>query len=310
MKHWLKPFSFSWLKPRGKMAAESDATPVPEMPGPWARADDWARLRSRHAFLAALSDEESRRLWQLCDEFIEGKQINAAGEHVLTEEIVTSIAVQACLPVLELGLQAYPDFTEIIVYPGEFVVEREIIDEVGVVHQMREALAGEAWEGGPVVLSWEDASGLSGDNIFNQPDMPASNVVIHEFAHKLDMSNGAVDGLPQFYRSLHTELNATHWCTEFDAALADFRKRLDDLEDILPPDLDPESPQASVWYAELPLDPYAAENEGEFFSVCAEAFFVDPHRLAAAYPALYDLLKRYFRQDPGARLRSSGLQSL
>lgn len=309
MKHWLKPFFSSWLKPRRDPTAGSHATPVPGNPVQWARAEHWARLRARHDFLAALSDEESARLWRLCDAFIKDKQINAAGKHVLTDEIVTSIAVQACLPVLELGLQAYPDFAEIIVYPGEFMVEREIVDEAGVVHRVREALAGEAWEGGPVVLSWEDASGLPGDWHSNDADLPAGNVVIHEFAHKLDMSNGAVDGLPRFYRSLHAGLDASNWCAVFDAALADFRMRLDDLEERLPRDLDPESDEASAWYAALPLDPYAAEDEGEFFSVCAEAFFVDPHRLAAAYPPLYDLLKCYFRQDPGARLRSSVPQS-
>ncbi len=308
MKHWLKRFFFPWLRPHRKTASEADATPVPEMPLVWARTDDWVKLRSRHPFLAALSDDESARLWRLCDEFIDSKQINAAGEHLLTDEIVTSIAIQACLPVLELGLQAYPDFDEIIVYPGEFMVEREIVDEAGVVHQVREALAGEAWEGGPVVLSWEDVAGLAGDSFPAMPDIAPGNVVIHEFAHKLDMSNGAVDGLPRFYRSLHADLYAPQWCRTFDAALADFRKRVDDLENRLPHDLDPESQEASVWYAELPLDPYAAEDEGEFFSVCAEVFFVDPHRLAAAYPALYDLLKRYFRQDPGARLRPSGPQ--
>jgi len=299
MKSWLQGFPFSWLAGRRRLRTKEYATAVPKMSGDRDRSADWARLCAHHDFLAVLTNDEITRLWSLSDQFIAGKQINAAGEHLLTDEIVTSIAIQACLPVLELGLQAYPDFDEIIVYPGGFMVERDITDEAGVVHHVREPLAGEAWEGGPVVLSWADAEGGTA----------AGNVVIHEFAHKLDMGNGAVDGLPKFYRSLHAGLEAEHWCAVFDAALDDFTRRVDLLENSFPTDLDPESAHAQHLYATLPLDPYAAQDEGEFFSVCAEFFFVNPLRLAHGYPEVYELLKRYFRQDPAARLRSSVPQS-
>jgi len=46
------------------------------------------------------------------------------------------------------------------------------------------------------------------------------------------------------------------------------------------------------------LDPYGAQSPEEFFAVMVEAFFVAPQTLAHAQPVLFDLLRRYFRQDP------------
>jgi len=282
-------------------ASDTDGGNATLMPGQL-----WSRLLRRHPFLLFLTPEEVGRLQALCMRFIRDKQFSAAGGHELSEEIIASIAVQAVLPVLELGLDAYPEFSEIIVYPGEFLVERDVEDDHGVVHPTRETLSGEAWEGGPVILSWADASGDGLDPIGSH----GSNVVIHEFAHKLDMSNGEVDGLPAFYRTLHADLDAAAWCTALSAAHEDLIERIDALEASFPKTLDPESDQARKLYAELPLDPYAATDAGEFFSVCSETFFVDPERLITAYPAVYEQLKQYFRQDPLQRLRTFARQSL
>ena len=269
-------------------AGGTDATPVPE--------SLWPELCARHPFLADLDADAAARLRALAGDFIAAKQINAAGGHVLTPAMVASIAVQACLPVLELGLAAYPTFSEVIVYPGEFLVEHEYTDEHGVVHADHGARAGEAWDNGPVILSWRDVAG-EGD--------VEGNVVIHEFTHKLDMANGGVDGVPRFYRAVHAGLDPDAWSRAFATAYDDFVLRVEALEADFPPDLDPESEDAWPWWDSLPLDPYAADSPGEFFPVCAEVFFTDPERLVAAYPRVYDLLRRYFLQDPLARLTPS-----
>ena len=60
----------------------------------------------------------------------------------------------------------------------------------------------------------------------------------------------------------------------------------------------PNPTAADHYYAHLPLDAYAAQDPGEFFAVSSEAFFVEPARLQAAFPPWYDLLTRFFRQDP------------
>jgi Mlc titration factor MtfA (ptsG expression regulator) len=205
--------------------------------------------------------------------------------------------------VLELGLEAYPRFAEIIVYPGDFIVQREMVDDDGVVHEWTESLAGEAWEGGPVVLSW-DAAGASA------PEQPSFNVVIHEFAHKLDMSNGAMDGVPRLSRKLHAGLTASQFAATLDAAYDDFCARLDALEESFPAHLDPDSAAGDALYASLPLDAYAATDTSEFFSVASECFFAEPQRLHDSYAALYALLSAYYLQDPLARLNKASSRVL
>jgi Mlc titration factor MtfA (ptsG expression regulator) len=254
----------------------------------------WESVVARYPFLQALSMPEATRLAEMSATLLELVVVHGAGAVVLDESIRVAIAAQACLPVLELGLSAYPRMAEIIVYPGDFVVQREITDDAGVVHEWSESIAGEAWEGGPVVLSWDAASGLG-------EAQRSFNVVIHEFAHKLDMTNGAMDGMPRFSRTLHAELDAQRWLRIMDTAYQDFCERLDQLEASFAADLDPDSDEAGVRYDELPLDAYAATDVPEFFSVATESFFTEPGRLRETYGELYDMLAAYYRQDPAQR---------
>lgn len=266
----------------------------------WITDAGWEQLLGRHRFLHRLDGDRGDRLRGLCGDFLASKSINAAADLALNDEMIASIAVQACLPILELGIDAYPAFEEIIVYPSEFIVDRETVDESGVVHAWSGAIAGEAWEGGPVVLAWDAVSDGSADcreDCARRPSPVAYNVVIHEFAHKLDMTNGAVDGMPAFLRPLH-KLDATRWRAVLEASFDDFAARVDAVESSIPRRVDPESARADRYFAALPFDAYAATDEGEFFSVTSEAFFVTPARLADAYPDWYALLASYYRQDP------------
>jgi hypothetical protein len=101
------------------------------------------------------------------------------------------------------------------------------------------------------------------------------NVVIHEFAHKLDMANGPADGRPP----LHPGMDARAWAAAFDEAYRGFCDALERRKD--------------TW-----LDPYAAEHPSEFFAVISEAFFEDPAETKRRYPAVYEQLKLFYRQDP------------
>jgi len=145
------------------------------------------------------------------------------------------------------------------------VIPRRVIDEDGVVHEYDDEVMGEAWYGGPVLISWfdqaEDAEGI--------------NVVIHEFAHKLDMKSGDADGLPP----LHAGMSRRRWIDVMSAAFGDFRRRVDAGED-------------------TPLDPYGAEMPNEFFAVTSEAFFETPELLRSEYPEVYAQLRDFYRQDP------------
>jgi Mlc titration factor MtfA (ptsG expression regulator) len=206
-----------------------------------------------------------------------------------------NIALQACLPILNLGLDWYRGWSSIVVYPGEFLVPRSIADEDGVVHEYVEPITGEAWEGGPLLLSWEDAQQHT-----TESGSPYS-VVIHEFVHKIDLLDGAADGVPPFASALHANLDPRRW----NAVLADtferFLAELELIESELPAEVDPDTDEADPYYAHLPFDPYAAQDEAEFFAVTSEAFFVAPAALQRAFPEWYAMLSAFFRQDPVAR---------
>ena len=192
---------------------------------------------------------------------------------------------RASLPILNLTPKLYEGWDEIIVYPAGFRIPRKRLDEDGVMHEYVEDAAGEAWEGGPLVLSWEDA--LLSEGGFN--------VVIHEFAHKLDLQSGFADGMPSL--AAHGDLKPRDWRRILDDSLDRFIAAVDAVEAAIPHDVDPESEAADAWYGQLPLDPYAATDEAEFFAVSSEHFFVDPYPMSEALPEWFGLLQAYYRQD-------------
>jgi Mlc titration factor MtfA (ptsG expression regulator) len=244
---------------------------------------------------AHLRADERARLRELAGRLLAEKEMSAAGDLELTAAMQVGIAVQASLPILNLGLEWYRGWTSIIVYPGEFLVPRSVADDDGVVHEYTEPISGEAWEGGPLLLSWEDAQRSATDR------GSAYSVVIHEFVHKLDMLDGVADGCPPFARDLHAGIDAREWRDVLVDTFERFLAELDLIETELPEGVDPDSAEADRYYAHLPFDPYAAHDEAEFFAVTSEAFFVEPESLQRAFPQWYGLLAAFFRQDPAAR---------
>lgn len=236
---------------------------------------------------------------ELCEQFLGQKTMTGAGGLVLTADMQLHIAAQACLPIVHLGLHWYRGWRGIVVYPSRFRVRRRVVEDNGLEHEFDEALAGEAWDGGPVVLSWED-SAAGADAGDGGPQGMAVNVVIHEFAHTLDLLDGAADGIPPFDPRLHAGLAAGPWSAILDDAYERFCAELDLLENELPAHIDPDSAHADPYFARLPLDPYAASDPAEFFAVSSEALFMDPARLRASFPAWHDLLRRFYRLDAAA----------
>src|SRR5688572_26579159 len=230
--------------------------------------EHWSAALAAVPALGRLTDEQRDRLRKLVLLFLHEKQFEAARGLLLDEAKCVRIAAMACLPILELGLDAYRLFKSVVVHPDEFVVrDRTYEDEDGVVHTGDDVLSGEAHEQGPVVLAWSEVEESGRGEGFN--------VVVHEFVHKLDMLGGEADGVPP----LHGDMRVPEWVAAFDAAYDDLCDQLDRGEE--------------PW-----LDPYAAEDASEFFAVCAEMFFDVPRRFRAEYPDVYDQLKRYFKLDP------------
>ncbi len=233
----------------------------------------WQQTLAQLPFLARRPTCDLDRLRRMASLFLDRKEFSGAGGFVVDDTTAVSVAAQACLPVLELGIGQYDAFVGIVMHADAVVAEREITDEDGIVHRYDEVLAGEAMEGGPLMLSWADVQG--GDA--RETSATAYNVVIHEFAHVLDMRDGVPDGVPL----LATAEDRQAWLA------------------VLVPEYDRFCERVVCGYDTV-LDAYAAESPDEFFAVASEAFFVTPRELKEEQPALYRLLASYYRQDPAA----------
>ena len=148
----------------------------------------WQLTLLRYPFLAQRSDDDLAELRRLCSLFLSTKEFHGVDGFEVTDEVAVAVAAQACLPVLRLGLSWYDGFVGIVMHAGEVVAQRRFEDEDGIVHEYDEELAGEAMEGGPLMLAWQaiavsnDPAAFGKDEVFN--------VVIHEFAHVIDMRDG------------------------------------------------------------------------------------------------------------------------
>jgi Mlc titration factor MtfA (ptsG expression regulator) len=231
----------------------------------------WADTLAAIPILQTLSPIESSRLRKLSALFLERKTFLTSGDIELTVQQKLAIAAQACLPLLNLDLSWYDDWVTVVVFPGLFVRPRREMDSIGVMHEWKEVLRGEAWKRGPVVLSWADVAGSGvGDGY---------NVIIHEMAHQIDMRNGPADGFP----ALHPSMPINDWRQAFT-------KAFQQLNHIVQRGHKP------------PIDNYAATSPAEFFAVISEYFFELPALVHDVYPEVYLQLTAFYRQDPLRRI--------
>jgi Mlc titration factor MtfA (ptsG expression regulator) len=212
-----------------------------------------------------LSPELRARLESLMAAFLAEKEFIGCNGLVVTDEMRATIAAMACL--LVLGRRGhYDQLHSVLVYPTPFWVEDEVEDEAGVVEKRRQVLSGEAWESSRIILSWEDvleAARYPGEGY---------NVALHEFAHYLD-AEGL--GLGAGGRTV------AEWVDEL---AGEFEALLDAVD------------RGEFTF----LDPYAAEDEAEFFAVATEDFFERPTGLLESHPRLYALLEEFYALDPAA----------
>ncbi len=231
----------------------------------------WREARRRLPWLSRLDAERDLRLNALAALFLRRKTITPLGGLALADGDRVVLAALCCLPLLEFGREGLHGWSQLLVYPDAFRAHRSHVDAAGVLHEWDDELAGEAWEQGPLVLSWAD---VCAD--IAEPDAGYC-VAVHEMAHKLDALDGLLDGTPPLPREWQRE-----WASDFQRAYDEFASAVDAGRDTA-------------------IDPYAAEAPEEFFAVCSEYHFSDPAALQAAMPAVAAHLRRLYGLSPFAR---------
>ena len=251
-----------WL--RGLFARPSDPLPDPAL---------WLRVRTDVPWVAALDADRDARLAALSARFLERKTITPVDGLILDDASRCTLAALCCLPLLEFGAEGLHGWSELIVYPGAFRTRREHIDAAGVMHAWEDELIGEAWDAGPLILSWADV-----EADLAEPDAGFC-VAVHEMAHKLDALDGALDGTPPLPRDWQRQ-----WARDFQRAYDGFFDTVDARR-------------------RTAIDAYAAEAPEEFFAVCSEYHFSAPALLRRELPTVAAHLARFYGESPLDRLQ-------
>ncbi len=230
-------------------------------------------LHQNVALYKYLSDREQQTLRDDLRILIAEKNWEGCGGLMLSDEITVTIAAHACLLLLGLEHNFYPNVESILIYPAGFLPRR--LKGIGEIVTESRPLGGEAWSQGPVVLSWSDARAGG-----RHPEDGVNNV-LHEFAHKLDMLDGACDGIPP----LADEPQFRRWTqiitAEYERLVAQS-----------------EQGQATL------LRAYGAQDKTEFFAVATEGFFMKPCEMRHEHQELYDVLCSYYKQYPATRVEA------
>lgn len=240
------------------------STPFPER---------WEPILQSHCrHFARLGRDDQQRLRNDLRILVAEKHWEGCNGLAITEEIQVTIAAHAALMGLGFPATPFDRLASILVYPDTFVAKRTTQIPGGGFLESDEPRLGEAWYQGPVILVWREIR----EQCVEFPD--GRNVVIHEFAHMLDMGDHAVDGIPQLD-------SAEQYQTWMEVTNAEFERLQRQLR----------------LGRQTVINSYGATSRAEFFAVSSETFFEQPRRLQEELPQLYDVLKAFYRQDPAQR---------
>jgi MtfA peptidase len=238
---------------------------------------EWLEIIERNVpFYRSAAESDRLELRGHVQVFLAEKHFEGCGGLELTDEIKVTIAAHACRLLLHRDADVFPRLITVLVYPSVYVA-RSIEPVVpGRVHVDQRVELGEAWKGGVAVVSWDEVRAMA------KGRTPGRNLVLHEFAHLLDIEDGAFDGTPVLPRR---EQYAS-WAAIMEEEYQRLRR-------------DSALNRYSV------LDDYGAQDPAEFFAVATEAFFEKPTVLARRHPELYDQLRAFYRQDPAESMGRS-----
>jgi len=234
--------------------------------------EPWRAIIARSVpHLSTLTPEDRAELESLVQVFLAEKKFEGCGGLAITDEIRLTIAAQACLLLLHLDTNYFPDLEVILVYPHAYVAETSRRLDGGFAVSDQQARQGQSAPG-VVVLAW-DAVRRSATDVHD-----GHNVTLHEFAHQLDQEGGAADGAPLLgKRAMYTA-----WAHVFGD---EFARLVDDVDK----------------HRKSDIDAYGATNPAEFFAVVTEIFFERPKKLKCRHPELYEQLALFYHQDPAAQ---------
>ena len=255
---------FGWFKNRRRRRIL--AGPVPA---------EWLDVLQDNVWqYAGLSEAEQAKLCDLTRLCVAEKNFEGCGGQELDDAIRVTVAAYACLLILKLDPESYDHVISVLIYPDDYFAPQTTVTKEGFQREEVSGRLGEAWSGGTVVLSWSDV----------RHRRKGANVVIHEFAHQLDMLNRSVDGTPPLrdggrvatWRRVMAE-EYEELCRELERGRRTF------------------------------LDPYGSTNIAEFFAVATESFFEDAAELQRAHAELYSMFRDYYGQDPATWLEERRL---
>ncbi len=235
--------------------------------------ENWEQVVGDHfASWTGFSTAERGELGDIADWLLRHKHWEAAGGFELDGDMLATIAIEAAVLVLALGTDYYREVSAVIVYPTTIASHGTYAGPVrGTVSDGVVPVLGQANDHrGPILIAWDEAATGA------RSSGTGRNVVFHEFAHKIDMLDDVIDGTPPLPNEQLARWVAV--CTEAYTALREGAHR-------------------------PPLDPYAGVSPAEFFAVATEAFFAAPIALERHEPDLYDVIRRFYQQDPAERAR-------
>ncbi|MEO5713046.1 MAG: M90 family metallopeptidase [Luteolibacter sp.] len=253
-----------WQKIKS-MFAETETEKVEEL-----FKEEWTKILVAGVPLYSRLPAELRtKLHERIARFIASTRFEGCNGLELTEEMMLTVAAQACMLVLNRDGEPYPELTTVYLYPTTFSSVQKRQDQTGIVTESVVHRFGESWSTGTVVLAWDSVA----HGALNPDD--ARNVTFHEFAHQLDHEDGDTNGAPilpsrEAYRS---------WARVFGENYAEVRERI-------------EAGKRSF------MDPYGATEPAEFFAVATETFFEKSRQMHKKHPELYQELRDFYGVDP------------
>jgi Mlc titration factor MtfA (ptsG expression regulator) len=251
---------FNWLRNSRRRRIASE---------PWpAEWDEF--LHGRADFLEAYSPLEKEQWKEIVKVLVAEKSWEGVGGLAMSPEVQVVIAAHAARLTIALPEKFFDRVQTVIVRPEQYRTKMTVPigSNLALEGDERDVL-GQAWHRGPVVLSWADVLDAA------EGEAPGENVVLHEFAHQLDMRNGPADGVPDFDSAKMAERWEKDLKQQFEWFLT-----------------------ACSRGVETVVDPGGTENLAEFFAYSTEVFFELPAELQDQMPGLYVMLRSFYGQDP------------